>query len=102
MPSVFNLKAGWYNIADVYLSVSHRGDESMKPWPTAQEPVDSFEVDDVRIGYNPALQVSGASTPESLVFQFHSRKGWMRMSLKGDVCRLFDRRYHEHTEGGLK
>jgi hypothetical protein len=74
----------------------------MRRGPTAQEPIDSFEVDDVRIGYNPALQVSGASTPESLVFQFHTRKGWMRMRLEGDACHLFNRRYHEHTEGRLK
>jgi hypothetical protein len=74
----------------------------MKREPAAQEPVDSFEVNNVRIGYNPALQVSGASAPQSLIFQFHTNKGWIRMRLEGDVCRLFDRRYHEHTEDRLK
>jgi hypothetical protein len=74
----------------------------MKREPAAQEPVDSFEVDNVRIGYNPALQVSGASTRQSLAFQFHTKKGWMRMRLEGDLCHLFDRRYREHTEGRLE
>jgi hypothetical protein len=73
----------------------------MKRKPTAQEPVDSFEVDNVRIRYNPALQVSGMPARQSLVFQFHTNKGWMRMSLEGDLCRLFDRSYRENTEGGL-
>ena len=74
----------------------------MKHQAAAQEPVDSFEVDNVRIGYNPALQASGASTLQSLIFQFHTNRGWMRMRLEGDVCHLFDRTYHEHTEGRLK
>jgi hypothetical protein len=74
----------------------------MKREPAAQEPIDSFEVDNVRVGYNPALQVSGASTPQFLVFHFHMRRGWIRMRLEGYACRLFDRRYHEHTEDRLK
>jgi hypothetical protein len=74
----------------------------MKREPAAQEPVDCFEVDNVRIGYNPALQLSGASTRQSLIFQFHTNTGWMRMRLEGDVCHLFDRSYHENTEGRLK
>jgi hypothetical protein len=74
----------------------------MKHDQAAQRPVDSFEIDNVRIGYNPALQASGTSTPQSLVFHFHTNKGWVRMRLEGNICRLFDRRYHEHTEGRLK
>jgi hypothetical protein len=74
----------------------------MKREPAAQEPIDSFEVDNVRIGYNPPLPATGMPTPQSLIFQFHTKRGWMRVRLEGDICRLFDRRYHEHTEGRLE
>jgi hypothetical protein len=70
----------------------------MKNQRGEQQPFQSFDVNNVHIGYNPAIQASGASTPQSLTLDFQTSKGWVRMRLQGDVCRLFDRRYHEYAE----
>jgi hypothetical protein len=74
----------------------------MKNQRDAQQPFHSFDVNDVHIGYNPALQAPGSPTLQSLTFDFETKTGWVRMRLEGDVCRLFDGRYREHTEGRLK
>ena len=74
----------------------------MKNQRGAQQPFQSFDVNDVHIGYNPALQAPGSPAPQSLTFDFETKTGWVRVRLEGSVCRLFDGRYREHTEGRLK
>ena len=61
------------------------------------------DVDDVRIGYNPAIQLQpGVKSHKSLHLDFYTSNGWVRLTLQDDVCDLFNRYYREQVLGRLE
>lgn len=61
------------------------------------EPIEVFDVDDIRIGYNPPVDTPRGKTRKSITIDIHVPDGWYRFRLEGIVCDLFNRFYNEQV-----
>ena len=66
-----------------------------------REIVETLKADDVKVGFNHAVEVKGRQSPQSLTVDFHTEKGWVRIRLEGDACSLFDKTYKQQTSGRI-
>ena len=65
--------------------------------PTNDEPIKVFDVDDIRIDYNPSIDTPRGKTKKSISIDFHILDGWYRFRLEDTVCDLFNQYYNEQV-----
>ncbi len=61
------------------------------------EPMEIFDVDNVRIGFNPSVDTPRGKTRKSLTIDVHVTDRWYRFRLEDVVCDLFNRFYNEQV-----
>ena len=67
------------------------------------EPIQTFRVDNILIGFNPETNTKLGKSSQSLTMDFNiENDGYIRVRLDADICELFDKIYHQQTNGRLK
>jgi len=61
------------------------------------EPIKFFDVGDIRIGYNPSVDIPRGKTKKSITIDFLIPDGWYRFRLEDTVCDRFNRFYNEQV-----